>query len=122
MTVTLTHTQVKSVSPDAQFVVTDTVTAGVNAPVEVFVYLTETGVFHHVATAADLQAYGTSRATAQTDGDTYYRLATMTATYAHLADAVELSALLISRLRGLCVEQDALLTGFAGTTTATVTS
>lgn len=122
MSVTISHTMVNTVTVDGLFQVADTITASTNIAMPVYVYLTVDATFAHVATAGDMQAYLDTQGAAQTAGSAYYRQPAVTKAFAKLSDAVEFSSIIALRLKALAVEQNALLAGFTGTTTTTVTS
>lgn len=122
MAVTLTVSRVNSITAGALFQAAYTVTASANIGPAVFLTNTATQAFGHVATAADMQTYPDTRAQALVDGAQYYRQNTATVAFAALADTQAFITLTDSRLTALCVEQNALLPGFEGTTVLTVTS
>lgn len=122
MAVTITHTQVKSVTGAALLQIVDTVTAATNIAQAVFLFETATQTFSHVASPGDMQAFPDTYASAVTNGQGYYRQTSVTFTSVDLTTANNFAILLASRLRALCVDYNLLLAGFAGTTTATVSS
>lgn len=122
MASTLTHTQTRSVQAGPLYRVQDQVTASETIDDAVFVFRTDTQEFDHVATVDDMSAYPDTLAEAQADELEFYRLTSVTKDWEALEDAEEFGAMLIERMKALCVDYDAAVTSFVGTTTATISS
>jgi len=122
MAVTITHTLVNSITGASLFQVADTVTAATNIVTTVFVYDVGTSLYHHIASASDVQTFPNTRAAALIAGQPYYLQSSATLTFTSLAAAQAFDALIAEKFKSLCVEYLALQTGFVGTTTATVSS
>jgi hypothetical protein len=102
--------------------VLDTITASVGLPLEDFVFVTATQTFDHVAVVSDIAAYPNTYAAAVAGNYTYYRLASVQIDWATVASAEDFATTLQARLKALCVDYDAAVATFLGTTTETISS
>jgi len=78
MTVSFSLRQITSVETGPLYRVANSITAATGANSSVFVYKTITQGFSHYATPADMEAYPTSYAAADTDGLAFYRQTSVT--------------------------------------------
>ena len=122
MTVSLTHTQVRSVQAGPAYRTFDTVTASGGIQIQVFVFLVLDDSFQHVATVDNMVNLPNTKAQAILDGKDAYRLAVVQKDYPILKDAEEFAATLIQRMKLLVIEYDAAVNSFVGTTTAVISS
>lgn len=120
MSISFDLRQITSVQTGPLYRVNNEITAAVDATTAVFVYKTETQVFSHYATVADLETYPDSRAQALTDGALYYRLASVTRDWSTVTEMEADVAETKSRLRYLASELNAVQAGVASDTTTTI--
>ncbi len=122
MTVTFTHTQVRSVVAGPLYRVVDTVTAASGIQTQVFVYLVEGDVFSRVASVDDMLTLENTRDAAVLAEDDEYRLATYQQDFNSLATAGDAASTITARLTTLLVDYEAATVDFVGTTTETLSS
>lgn len=120
MTVSLTHTQtrtVETVASSAVYRVHDEVTSSTSISAKVFVFTVADDLFSRVATVSDLAVLPDTKAQAITDSLDEYRDETMEQDFTSLTTAIDAAAILRSRLQTLVVEFDTAISSFVGTTT-----
>ena len=123
MTVSLTITEVRSVTAENLYRVKQDISAPTHISASVFVYNTEDETYGHVATVFDMEnIVSTSHAAAETAGEGSYRLATVTRDWETLDLATEFSSYNKARVQWLIDEYAVYTSTFAGTTTTVYTS
>ena len=121
MTVSITHTQTRSVD-GISYVVNDVVTASEGIAPEVFVFATEDDSFNRIATVDDMLTLPATPEEAIATGADYYRAAEVMRTFASLYKADQAAIAISERLKLLTVEYDGAVNAFVGTTTETISS
>jgi hypothetical protein len=106
MSITINLDQTKTVeagaTPDAPiYRVKNEVVASEGVSLALFVFETEGDAFSHVATPRDLEAYADNKATAISEGTTYYRAAIATVDFDRIDDADSFATIVRSRLTSL---------------------
>jgi hypothetical protein len=123
VTVTITLTEVRSVTAENLYRVKQDTSAPTHISASIFVYNTEDESYGHVATVYDMENISSlSHAAAETAGDDSYRLATVTKDWETLDLASEFSSYNKARVQWLIDEYDTYTSTFAGTTTTVYTS
>ena len=122
MTVSITHTQVRSVQPGPLYRVLDTCTASVGIQKEAFVFLVSDDSFQHVAVVDNMLNLPNTKAAAILAGKDAYRGAVVQKDWESLSLAEDFGNTLTERLKSLVVEYDEAVNTFVGTTTATISS
>jgi hypothetical protein len=115
--VSITRQQVREIHAES-YRVTDTVTEAIGIPAEIYVHDVGTAQFSHVATVFDLQALAVNAA----PGSTHYRASVATRTCADVASARDFAAGIAPRVRSLIKAYDAVVNGFLGTDSETITN
>jgi len=112
-TVTL-YQQRSALGPDG-YQVSNNITASSGIPVELFVYMTGTGDFDHVACMQDFQ-YPTTQAAAQvpTPNISFYRLSGCSQTFPDVATAIAWATMIKERIKGLLGVFDPAVLNFVG--------
>lgn len=116
MAVSLTHTQVRSITAGGLYKIVDTVSAAVGIAKEVFVLNADDATFDHVATVADMF----NLPTVITPSIGYYRVSAVTKEYEDVTTAIQLSNVLRSNMQLLVNDYLEAVTVFVGTTTETL--
>lgn len=122
MSVTITHTQTRTVEEGPVYVVEDVVTATTGIDPEVFVFATDDDRFNRIATVDDMFRLPADASQALTAGVDYYRAAEVRREFTSLRDADNAAITIGERLQLLAVEYDAAVNAFVGTTTETLSS
>ena len=122
MTVRIDLKQTKTVESGPVYRVRCQVTYVENIPREVFVMVTETGLFSHVATVWDMQNYPTTQAQAVSDALSYYLEDDCYKDYDTLQDGLDFAALVASRVTWLARDYEDAIDTFEGVVTQTITS
>jgi len=123
VTVTITLTEVRSVTGANLYRVKQDTSAATHISNSVFVYNTEDESYGHVATVFDIENISClSKSAAETAGDDNYRLSTVTKDWETLDLALEFSSYNKSRIQELIEDYATYADTFAGTTVTVYTS
>jgi hypothetical protein len=93
-----------TVDGGATYKVVNEVTASMGIAMEVFVFRTDTGVFSHYATPADLELLPTSQAVAVSNSVGFFRQSSVTRIWTKISEMNEDLALTKTRLQALSRE------------------
>jgi hypothetical protein len=123
MTVSLTYDEERTVEDGNLYQVKQTVTNADNISANIFVFKTVDETFAHVATVYDLEKIASvTKVEAETAGEDYYRLDTVTRSWESLDTATEYSNYNQTRIQWLVNEYAAFTDTFAADVTITLTS
>ena len=116
MSIRIEVDQTRTVEAAEVYRVVNTVTYVEGIDANIFIYVTETGIFSHVAYPYDMRTFPKTQQEASNDGLGYYRQVSATVDYDNVALADAAASYTLSRVDTLARTMNAVDTEFVGET------